>query len=95
MKFYGRGVVWNPNENKALCEFSKSGILETEDEGIIDALKKMGFKTEGKEEFIAGGRIKMDVKNADKEIAPGITIKDAVQAIEETKKKRRKRKLQE
>ena len=91
MKFYGRGVVWDPAGNKALCEFTKSGSLNTDDEQLIDKLKKLGYPTEGREELIPGGRIKVDLHNAKEEVAPGITIGDAVKASDETKKKKRKR----
>jgi len=91
MKFYGRGVVWNPSGNKALCEFTKAGSLETDDPKIIETLQKLGYPTKGKEEFIAGGRIKVDIQNAKEEVAPGVTIGDAVKASEKTKKKIKKR----
>ena len=41
MKFYSESknlIVWNPEKNKALCQF-KDGICETDDPYIIDRLK--------------------------------------------------------
>lgn len=45
MKFYGNGLVWNPEENKTLCEFTK-GELETDDESICSKLIARGYKHE-------------------------------------------------
>lgn len=42
-KFKGNGVVWNPEENKPLCKFSK-GSFETEDPELIAKLKTLGYK---------------------------------------------------
>lgn len=44
MKFYGTGVVWNADTEKALCRFDKSGELDTTDEAIIEKLKEHGYK---------------------------------------------------
>lgn len=43
MKFKGNGIVWSPEENKALCKFTK-GSLETEDPALITKLKTLGYK---------------------------------------------------
>jgi len=46
MKFYGTGVVWNADTEKALCRFDKSGELDTTDETVIERLKTLGYKFE-------------------------------------------------
>jgi len=43
MKFYGTGIVWNPDKEKALCQFVK-GELDTEDKDIIEKLVELGYK---------------------------------------------------
>ncbi|UMZ35557.1 hypothetical protein [Priestia megaterium] len=43
MRFEGRGVVWDPKANKALCRF-KDGFIETTDKRVIEGLKKAGYK---------------------------------------------------
>lgn len=43
MKFKGNGIVWNPEDNKELCKFSK-GSLETENPELIEKLKNLGYK---------------------------------------------------
>lgn len=45
MKFYGTGIVWNPDKEKALCQFVK-GELDTEDAEIINKLIELGYKHE-------------------------------------------------
>ena len=46
MKFYGVGIVWNPQADKALCKFEK-GELDTEDTEIISKLVNLGYAYEG------------------------------------------------
>lgn len=45
MKFYGRGIVWDKENKKALCEFI-NGELETTDERIIKILSDAGYTKE-------------------------------------------------
>ena len=45
MKFYGKGIVWNPDTNKPLMKFV-DGKYETEDEYIIKKLKP-NYKHDG------------------------------------------------
>lgn len=42
MKFYGNGLVWDKERNKALCKFT-SGEFITDDTNIIEKLKKLNF----------------------------------------------------
>ena len=42
MKFYGNGIVWDKEKNRALCQFEK-GELETEDERIISILEALNY----------------------------------------------------
>lgn len=51
MKFYGKGVVWNPDTNKPLCRFVK-GELETTDKYVIDRLIERGYRHEQVEETL-------------------------------------------
>jgi hypothetical protein len=52
MKFYGNGVVWDAENNKRLCKFSKptephgKGVFETEDERIIAELIRRGYASD-------------------------------------------------
>jgi glutamate synthase domain-containing protein 3 len=46
MKFYGVGIVWNPKTNKRLCMF-ENGVLETEDEEVINQLIERNYKHDG------------------------------------------------
>jgi Holliday junction resolvasome RuvABC DNA-binding subunit len=43
MKFYGNGIVWNSARNCKLCKF-EDGVFVTDDEGVINALIKLGYK---------------------------------------------------
>ena len=45
MQFKGNGRVWNPEANKPLDTFV-DGVYETEDEGIIEKLKSVGYEAE-------------------------------------------------
>ena len=49
MKFFseikGHNLVWNKKKDSLLCTF-KNGILETEDEFVIDELIKLGYDYE-------------------------------------------------
>jgi hypothetical protein len=42
VKFYGKGTVWNPVKNKALCKFV-NGIFETSDNDTIEMLIDLGY----------------------------------------------------
>ncbi len=42
MKFYGHGIVWNPEAQKVLCRFI-DGELETDDESICSKLIERGY----------------------------------------------------
>jgi len=46
MKFYGHGVIWDPEKNKRLMKFV-DGTFETEDKYIIAKLEK-NYKHDGK-----------------------------------------------
>jgi hypothetical protein len=46
MKFYGHGIVWDKDKNKALCKFI-NGEYETDDSIIIDKLKELNFVFDG------------------------------------------------
>lgn len=39
-------TVWDVENNRPLCVFPDSGIMETEDKGLIDALVKLGHTPE-------------------------------------------------
>lgn len=45
MRFYGRGVVWDPEKNKVLCRFV-NGQYETTSKRTIDILTKAGYRAE-------------------------------------------------
>jgi len=47
MKFRINGVVWDPSKGKALA---RGPIFETEDQGVIDRLKELGFQEIGEKE---------------------------------------------
>jgi hypothetical protein len=53
MKFYGNGVVWDKDNNRRLCKFTRAakrgvkGTLETEDERTIKILIGLGYEHEG------------------------------------------------
>jgi len=53
MKFYGNGVVWDPNQNKPLCTFV-DGEFETDDAEAIAILKNNGYKNDIVEEVDEG-----------------------------------------
>lgn len=46
MKFYGHGIVWNPEKNNKLCRF-ENGEYETEDSDTAKMLAMLGFKHDG------------------------------------------------
>jgi hypothetical protein len=48
MRFYGNGVVWDAENNKRLCKFSRAargeqGVLETDDPRICAELVRRGY----------------------------------------------------
>jgi len=46
MKFYGKGVLWDPKNNKAKYEFIR-GEFETDDPGLIEEMIAAGFEHDG------------------------------------------------
>ena len=46
MKFYGNGIVWDKERNKALCTF-KDGEFETKEDRVKDILLDLGYKHDG------------------------------------------------
>ena len=46
MKFYGKGIIWDAENDCILCRF-KDGEFETEDKRVIFKLAELGFKYEG------------------------------------------------
>lgn len=46
MKFYGKGTIWDAENDRILCKF-KDGEFETEDVRTIKLLADYGFKYEG------------------------------------------------
>ena len=61
MKFYFRGVIWDKDNNKVLCE-AEDGVFETEDTIIIEKLNAMNIPTEGNVEPVNKGIIATDIK---------------------------------
>ena len=45
MKFYGRGVVWDKENDKQLCEFV-NGEFETDNERTATILHTLGYRSE-------------------------------------------------
>ena len=45
MKFYGKGIVWNKDNDKVLCKFI-DGVYETEDSREISILQQ-NYKYDG------------------------------------------------
>ncbi|PEO19842.1 Rho termination factor N-terminal domain-containing protein [Bacillus wiedmannii] len=43
MKFYGHGIVWDKENNTALCTFV-DGEFETSDERTVNLLKNLGYE---------------------------------------------------
>ena len=50
MRFYGRGIVWDKENNKSLCSFT-DGELETSDDRIIKILTELGYTSNEKKEL--------------------------------------------
>jgi hypothetical protein len=48
MRFKGKGIVWDPERNCALCQF-QNGELHTTDKRTIQFLQKHGFEHEFEE----------------------------------------------
>lgn len=46
MKFYGSGVVWDAENNKALVEFGAECEAEITDERVVKLLKDAGYECE-------------------------------------------------
>jgi len=46
MKFYGKGLVWDPERQKMLCEFDKNGELIVEDDRTIKLLLSWGYRSD-------------------------------------------------
>jgi glucan biosynthesis protein len=52
MRFYGNGVVWDAENEKRLCRFSrtergKKGVLDTDDPRICAELIRLGYEYDG------------------------------------------------
>jgi hypothetical protein len=75
MKFYGNGVVWDKDNNRRLCKFTRAakrgvkGMLETEDKRTIKILIGLGYEHEGETpevkevpKFAEGGVIREEEK---------------------------------
>lgn len=45
MKFKGNGIIWDADNNCALCKFEDHELV-TEDERVIEILKENGFEFE-------------------------------------------------
>lgn len=88
MKFYFRGIIWDKDRDKPLCE-AKDGVFETEDSEMIGKLQKLEIPPEGKEEKINKGIIILDTKTGD-EIVPGV-----LKAVAEETKKQLKEEIKE
>lgn len=63
MKFFGCGIVWDKDEERELCRFSKTGLrkgeLVTNDESLIDKLKELGYEYQITEEDLQREREKL------------------------------------
>jgi hypothetical protein len=71
MKFYGTGIVWNPDKEKALCQFVK-GEFDTEEQDIIERLIALGYKRDEVIETTSWGDIEptfIDAMEVAREIA--------------------------
>ena len=66
MKFYGNGIVWDKERNKALCTF-KNGEFETKEDRVKDILLDLGYKHDGEiiedVEYEVTEEIVEDIKN--------------------------------
>jgi hypothetical protein len=63
MRFYGNGVVWDAENEKRLCRFSrtergKKGVLDTDDPRICAELIRLGYEHEP---FATGGIVSNEV----------------------------------
>lgn len=45
-KYKGHGVMWDGENNKALCRFDKNGELVTQDERVKAKLSELGYYAE-------------------------------------------------
>jgi len=66
MKFYGNGIVWDKERNKALCTF-KNGEFETKEDRVKDILLDLGYKHDGEiiedVEYEVTEEVVEDIKN--------------------------------
>ena len=66
MKFYGNGIVWDKERNKALCTF-KDGEFETKEDRVKDILLDLGYKHDGEiiedVEYEVTEEVVEDIKN--------------------------------
>ena len=66
MKFYGNGIVWDKERNKALCTF-KDGEFETKEARVKDILLDLGYKHDGEiiedVEYEVTEEVVEDIKN--------------------------------
>ena len=66
MKFYGNGIVWDKERNKALCTF-KDGEFETKEDRVKDILLHLGYKHDGEiiedVEYEVTEEVVEDIKN--------------------------------
>ena len=63
MKFYGNGVVWDGENNRRLCKFSRAargekGVFDTDNERICAELIRRGYEHEP---FATGGIVSNEV----------------------------------
>ena len=66
VKFYGNGIVWDKERNKALCTF-KDGEFETKEDRVKDILLDLGYKHDGEiiedVEYEVTEEVVEDIKN--------------------------------
>jgi len=66
VKFYGNGIVWDKERNKALCTF-KNGEFETKEDRVKDILLDLGYKHDGEiiedVEYEVTEEVVEDIKN--------------------------------
>jgi len=70
-------VVWNPRTDRALCHFSKQGLLATRNKQVIETLREMGYREVTADQIIQAGLTVPGVKDVHDAGTPGLGYREA------------------
>ncbi len=76
MRFYGKGILWDNENNRRLCKF-KDGFFDTEDKDKIEKLKAAGYKSDDCTVYESEDEIVYEFKGVDYDSMNVVELRDA------------------